>query len=268
MSDANTHIADWLAREPGGEMLLLFCPPAQRRLTGLWGALLDEFDQARFDIDETSVAEAKLGWWAEEILRGAMGQARHPVVQALFHEPATASIEPVSWGELGRSLVGAREPGRVASDLDASLATHRDSARALATIETALFGCPAPVTAIAASLLLRQWRGPGSRAGGAGWRWPLQLLARHQTDGEQVRREPRHPVSLGLVRDFSRELRDRLTDAPGGAELRRFRVSCDAWRLRQWAAGRIERQVPGRLTLLGLAWGAGRSAARMRAGSA
>lgn len=70
----------------------LFLPPAQRRAITALYAYCREIDDAVDEPSDPSVAQAKLGWWAEEIDRLYAGQSQHPVTRALAPHVETFGI--------------------------------------------------------------------------------------------------------------------------------------------------------------------------------
>mgnify|MGYP005812195165 CR=1 FL=1 len=61
----------------------LFLPPARRRAITALYAYCREIDDAVDESSDSSIAQAKLGWWAEEIERLYAGRPQHPVTRAL-----------------------------------------------------------------------------------------------------------------------------------------------------------------------------------------
>lgn len=263
MDEAESYVADWFAREPGSEIGQRFCPPAQRRRFALWGALLEQLEQARFDIAEPGVAQAKLGWWLEDLQHGAAGHARHPLGHAFFAEGAGRDVAPARWTALARAATERGEGGAAPSRVEDLLHGDRVWAEAVAAIETELFRHPSPAVAVAISNCLRRW--PASGTPSPEWRWPLQLLARHQARVEDFASSPPRPSALAVARDLAAELHRILASAQGGPVFRACRSARDAWRLRQWAAGRWDARFPGRMQQLWQYWNAARATMERRA---
>lgn len=69
---------------------LLFVPEEKRRALTALMALVHEIDSVT-EIHEPSVAQAKLGWWVQELGRMLTHQSTHPVTQAL--KPAITAYE-------------------------------------------------------------------------------------------------------------------------------------------------------------------------------
>jgi len=252
VSEADSYIAKWLAREPEMELAQVFCPAVERPLFALWGALLNEFDEAVFELNDTTVAQTKLAWWSDELARGAQGSSRHPLLRDFFLHDAARRIEPARWQVLGHAAIRLAADESTPSDTAAALTRHRPYSEALARIESALFGVVTPVEALALHPLLRQW--PQGEAAST-LRWPLQLLARHQSGVGEVRSES----AAALRRDFAAELLALHGKSRGGALFRRCRSALDAGRLRQLAAGRSAAPAMGRWRTLWLLWRAARA---------
>lgn len=252
MSEADSYIAKWLAREPEMELAQVFCPASERPLFALWGALLNEFDEAVFELNDNTVAQTKLAWWSDELARGAQGSSRHPLLRDFFLHDAARRIEPARWQVLGHAAIRLAADESTPSDTAAALTRHRHYSEALARIESALFGVVTPAEALALHPLLRQW--PQGEATST-LRWPLQLLARHQIGAGEMRSES----AVALRRDFAAELLALQGKNRGGALFRRCRSALDAGRLRQLAAGRSATPAMGRWRALWLLWRAARA---------
>lgn len=252
MSEADSYIAKWLAREPEMELAQVFCPVAERPLFALWGALLNELDEAVFDLSEASIAQAKLAWWGDELVHGARGAARHPLVREFFMQSSTRAVDSATWPRLAHAATVVALDERVPSDTAASLARYRPYCAVLGSIESTLFGVATPTDALALHQILRQWpQGNLSTK----LRWPLQLLARHQIGAGEV-----HAAAGERLRcDFAAELLVVNEKTPGGALYRRCRSALDGWRLRQLAAGPSTGRITGRWRALWLLWRAARS---------
>lgn len=63
-SAIDSHIAKWLAREQEMEAALTFSGAGKHRAM-LWGALLNEWLEATFELSDTGVAQVKLAWWGD-----------------------------------------------------------------------------------------------------------------------------------------------------------------------------------------------------------
>jgi hypothetical protein len=248
MSDAEVYLDEWLASAPEMELALLFCPPSSRRRVALWGALQRALDHAAFELSEPSVAQAKLGWWSDELARGASGAARHPLAREWFAQPGTQALDARQWAALAQHALAVALDDRTPGDVDGALRRYLPYAEALAAAESAVFGGRSQASDLAIERLLRQLDRPAH-----GQAWPLQLLARHQVTRAEI-----DDTSLpGLRRDLAGALLERWPRSADATAHRRMRQALDRWRLRQWQGGR-DRRLPGPLARLWLLWRAAR----------
>ena len=99
------------------------CRPGVRALLALRGELLDAALAQR----DPTIARMRLAWWREEIQRLVMGEARHPVGQALAAAAAGAQLEADYLLELveGAEIDLAGE--RPESDSELTLYLHRSN---------------------------------------------------------------------------------------------------------------------------------------------
>lgn len=221
----------WLHREPEMGLVLRFIPTAQREAAVRWGALLSELRETAFELSDPRVTQAKVGWWAEELLRFHQGQARHPLGHGL--PPG------LPWVDLATALVAVAGGEGRASDPGEALAQVGPLAEAIARVEAGWFGgqAQAATQASVAVHLLAQ-RLVHGRADDDAARVPMNLFARHGLT----------PAALvdargeAVVRDWSSEL---LVHAPRpDARLvvfRRLRAALDLEQL-----GHLRRH-PGRV---------------------
>jgi phytoene synthase len=72
----------------------VFLPSDTRRAITAFYALCRELDDVVDECHERAVAEAKLGWWRDEIERFAAGIPQHPATQALFDTPRGRHASP------------------------------------------------------------------------------------------------------------------------------------------------------------------------------
>ena len=249
--DALAHfVAKWLQREPEMRFAEPFLPPRQRPRAQAWGALLHELREAAFELSDPGVARAKPAWWAEDLLRTAAGEPRHPL---------TAQLDArAPWAAFSRELLRLTEAdGRSPSTQDA-LAGLQPAAQAAAAVEAALFD--AGTDAEATRSLARHWllsRLPQGLADEDQARLPMHLLARHGLTAAELPGERSRP----LLRDWGVELLavapDRL--APPVALFRRARHRLDRLRLRALAREGVPRP-PSPPAALWQAWRAARGA--------
>jgi hypothetical protein len=252
MGEADSYVAKWLARQPEMELAQVFCAPSRRAAFRLWGALLQELDEAVYELSDASVTQAKLAWWGEELLRGANGAARHPLVQAVFAEPAIRELPARDWATLAQAALQVALDDRRAADLAAMIESQRPYAHSLARIESALFGGGDAAVAIAVERTL------GALDAGE-LRWPLPLLARHQVDAAALALQPPPAAVQALAADVARQLAALLPGDDGGV-FRRCRSALLRRRLAARAAGRDLRL--GRFATLWMFWRAARRAPR------
>lgn len=217
MAAATEFAHKWLHREPEMGLVLRFIPVAQRESAVRWGALLSELRETAFELSDPAVTEAKLGWWAEELLRFGQGQPRHPLGQDL--------PEGLPWRDLATALVTVGgDQGRPA-DPDAAVAQLAVFASALARVESAWFGAPPqPLAEASLAIHLLAQRLVHGRGDDDAARVPMNLLARHAltpaalsgVDGEAA------------VRDWAGVLRERAPGpGPGMVLFRRLRAGLD-----------------------------------------
>lgn len=125
----------WRERWPEWSLVERFVAPDLQRRTLAWFALLQEFDDMLNTRGDPLPANAKLGWWGEE-LRGWDGQrSRHPLGRVL--EPVRAP-----WAQLADALptlIEAREP---AANTVQARGALQGFAEAVAAVEAALFDAP------------------------------------------------------------------------------------------------------------------------------
>jgi phytoene synthase len=212
------------------ELAQLFAAPPGRRRFALWGALLEALDDATFGIGETSVAQAKLAWWSEELQQGAT--SLHPLLRELFGDSVVAAVDAARWRALGHAASRLAGDDRTPADVDAALARVAAYAAAVVAIEQHLFDVPGgdPV-AVGIECAARPLLGRSARGG-----WPMQLLARHQVAPDAASAAQPAAAERALRRDFADELRRRLPP-PQGPWFRRSRTLLLADELRGLVAG-------------------------------
>jgi hypothetical protein len=253
MNEADSYVAQWLAREPAMELALLFCVPGERRCVALWGCLQHELDDAAFNLSDATVTQAKLAWWADELQRGTVGAARHPLLRELFEQPATRGIGARTWAAAAQQALALALDEQGPADVDGLLQRYLPYASALAAIESALFGEPSAAEALAVERIVRRLGGAGGPRVAA--EWPLQLLARHQLGREAL---AAGAAAAALRRDIAAPLLARLPSAAAAPRHRRMRQALDAWRLQQWLRGR-DAPAPAGWRRLWLLWRAARA---------
>ena len=159
----------WRTRWPEWRVVEVFLPEAQRPLAVAWFALLQEFTDGMNIAGDPLPADAKLGWWGEELRDWQRQRSRHPLGRLL--EPHRAP-----WFDLAEVLPTLRRmretPGTEAEAFETSLPL----ATAIAEVERVLFAFPQASGwshALAAQLLAARLEGGGTAA------IPLQAGSQH-----------------------------------------------------------------------------------------
>jgi phytoene/squalene synthetase len=243
---ADHFVAKWHRREPEMALAEVFCPVPLRPRFRAWGAMLHELREAAFELSDARVTAVKSQWWADELLRLAQGQGRHPI-------SADLPFPELPWPRLARGLIEQSLADTRPADTGAAIARMRPLAEALAELEAGLFdAAAAPDQAIAIHLLLQ--RLPLGLASDDQAGIPMNLLARHGTTAGQVAAGEGEP----LLRDWAGELLSALPPLPAGAPLfRRLRLRFDRARLQRLAAGKGFDPPPAPASLW-RAWGIAR----------
>ncbi len=208
----------WFAAYPEQRMVALFLDPALRLRASAFGCLAHEIEEAAFGISETQVAEAKLGWWRQELFNAAAGHPRHPITQLLFSESDVAAIPAHDWNLL---IDGALEqldvPGP--ASLDDLIARLDPFYGALANLESKLLcaGRANPESDAALwilSHLLRTLVRPELDVN----LLPLDLCARHGLSRAQLAQAS--SARDALLRDFLADIEREIAGALGIASVR------------------------------------------------
>ncbi|QBM29025.1 All-trans-phytoene synthase [Hydrogenophaga pseudoflava] len=71
----------------------LFLPPERRAAITAFYAFCREVDDVVDEVSDLGVAQAKLGWWRQQVAQAFGGRADHPALQALMPHTATFGIE-------------------------------------------------------------------------------------------------------------------------------------------------------------------------------
>ncbi|CAN5140527.1 presqualene diphosphate synthase HpnD [soil metagenome] len=230
-------VAKWLAREPEMQFALNFCAPARRPTYAAWGALLYALREARFELREPTVADAKRAWWADELRAIGAGQPRHPLSRQLVGRPAP-------WPLLARELAIPADDAMRPADAGRSLALLEPLAHAVLMVESSLFDATHDAAAIAVAESGARTLDPAAvRSLSVHWRLfqlprgladddlagvPMDLLARHGL----TRADLAGALPTALVRDWAAAL--RAAQAVGLADatpFRRAQARFDALRL-------------------------------------
>ena len=127
----------WRARWPEWAVAEAFVPPAQRPLALAWAALQQELTDAAWGGSDARPGEAKLAWWAEELVGWSRGMRRHPLGTVLQGRASGWPMLAAALPSLAASRERPRDPDEAAASL-APLAT------AMARIDEELFGAATP----------------------------------------------------------------------------------------------------------------------------
>jgi len=220
-------LGKWRARWPEWSVVEVFVPHGQRRVALAWFALLQEFEDAMNIAGDPLPADAKLGWWAQELRDWSQQRSRHPLGRIL--EPHEAP-----WATLADALSRVAHARSRPLDQDTAFITVEPLARAIGNVEAALFGGilnPDHVSAIAARVLAArlqdadlqgvpmriQGQQPPTVEG-----WAEELLGRWPTRGAG-------PVPRRLLSALG-QLRLRRSLLEGGRPVHRFRILWRGWR--------------------------------------
>lgn len=170
----DSFLEKWRERWPEWPIAETFVPPAKRELAVAWFALLQEFEDAMNVAGDSLPADAKLGWWAEELRDWSRRRSRHPLGRLL--EPHAAP-----WPGLADALPSLGELRESWSDWETAFARVQPLAQAVAEVEAALFG--GRTDAAVMQTISAQWL--AARQAGAGQgdlpalleRWPARAPA-------------------------------------------------------------------------------------------
>ncbi|MBN8797822.1 MAG: phytoene/squalene synthase family protein, partial [Stenotrophomonas nitritireducens] len=125
----------WRERWPEWPLVDRFVAPELHRRTVAWFALLQEFDDMLNIAGDPLPANAKLGWWGEELRSWAGQRSRHPLGRVL--EPVRAP-----WGQLAEALPDLIEARDAIADPEQARRSLQRLAAAVAAVEAALFDAP------------------------------------------------------------------------------------------------------------------------------
>jgi len=201
----------WRQRWPEWSVVEVFVPASERRIALAWFALLQEFEDALNIAGDPLPADAKLGWWGQELHDWSQHRARHPLGRVL--QPCEAP-----WGALANALPLLVRARSRPLDQDTAFLTLAPLTSAACAVEAALFKGQQDdvlVRAIAAQLLASRLRQGGIDA------VPMQLngntnVSVHAWRSELLRHWPT-PRSAGTPRRLWSALgRSRLLRSPTG----------------------------------------------------
>ncbi len=243
---ASAFTAKWQDRWPEWRIAQVFVPPSQRDVALAWFALRQELLDAAWAGSDPRPGEAKLGWWAEELLGWTQGRRRHPL--GIVLQRTAAAWSPLAMATV--ALAATREPAR-----DAGEAINRlmPFARAAIAIDATLLASPqaASATATVAGLLCEQIVLLGDAAA------PLQVRARlaaavneHAVAGHAI-------VGQAVARAWAGEVLQRWSP-PGGSRAGRILAALERERLARFVAGQAASAPVPRWSTLWTAWRAAR----------
>jgi 15-cis-phytoene synthase len=250
-------------RRPELGLASVFMPAQQRALHWHWLALVEEIEEACFELSESYVAQVKLGWWAEELGRGHAGQGRHPLVQALFEQARAGALPASDWTALAQAGQYVLERELTPADSARAQAALSPLAAAIDVLERGLFGGAEAQPAIASELLLRRLlRARGGHHAQA--RMPRNLLARHALAPSHLAAGSAEPeAERAFLRDYAQELQTMARHSRAGlARPRALATTIAEWRLQRLIGGEIEPRPSGFGLTLAL-WRAARRSAPM-----
>ena len=257
-ADVASFLEDWLTQSPEMDVALVFTGTGRQR-SQLWGAVLNQWLGAIFSPSDTSVALAKLSWWAQAIVEESEPSA-HPLVAAFLRQCVPA-IGVAHWQGLHDAAAQLAALDASPGDIDAMIASRLPVARAIVEIEQALWpqAGAGDAVAVARSLVLWQWRWCVHAEGTRVALVPLQLLARH---GVRLNEAFVDPVERSApVRAVWQDLAGTLLSVPAaihGPRLRRIRTRLDVLSLKRLHSGHAQPFPASGLDVLWQCWQGGR----------
>lgn len=221
------------ARRPELALQAIFLPAGQRGRIALWYALQDEIEEACFELSEPFIAQTKLGWWADELARGARGEGRHPLVQAFFDLPATRAADEALWRALPLAALDLVERELAPASTEQALTALHPLAAVFDRLERVLFGGDSAESLIALDLLLRRQQ-RAALGHHAQARLPRNLLARHALAPAHLSEPEKSDARAAFARDFAAELLSRRPAVRSRlARPRALQTAVLDWHLRQ-----------------------------------
>ncbi|HSR65324.1 MAG TPA: phytoene/squalene synthase family protein [Xanthomonadaceae bacterium] len=216
---AASFVAKWRERWPEWGVAEVFVAPEERLRAVAWFALRQELTDAAWTGGDPRPGEAKLGWWADELLGWTQGRHRHPLAECL----ADASAP---WDLLASCLPSLLASRERAVDADQALVAVEPFAEAVAGVAATLFASrtPAPSRNAALGLLAEQLLVQGEAS--------APLLVRARLGGEVAAEE--------FARAWATELLARWPQPHDGARPGRIHAALLHARLQEFAAdGRL-----------------------------
>lgn len=224
MSDAEalaSFVGKWRVRWPEWRVAEAFVPRAQRETALAWFALRQELTDAAWGGEDATPGEAKLAWWAEELMGWSHGRRRHPLGLALQRLPAP-------WLLLAACLPALRASRERQVDAEQAITVLEPFAEAVAGIAATLFtsDTPAPAASAVVGVLAEQLLYRGDAA------VPVHMGAR-----------PDHAVDSLAARRWGAELLRRWPSPRDGSRPGRVHAALVRSRLQRFVSGR-DRDVP------------------------
>ena len=223
-------IGKWRARWPEWSVAEVFVPPAQHPIALAWAALQQELTDAAWGGSDARPGEAKLAWWAEELIGWSRGMRRHPLGVVL-------QTRATSWPALAAALPALPASRERPRDPEESGSMLQPLTEAMAAIDAELFGSEGragvdhrAAQLVAACLQQARFQQPGDA------HVPLSLLA-GQADGGGRDRWARHllahwPTAGGARprRLWAALARERLEHGDATRPVPTWRVLWLSWR--------------------------------------
>lgn len=259
----------WIAAEPELGLALSFLDPSQRAAQAAYACLQREISHAALAIRESDVANAKLGWWLEELQRSKAGEPRHPLTEVLCEWPGFADVSAATWQGIVLAAVELRER-ESAADLATMLAASQPLMQGFAEVEARLFGAidiAATAQIAAHAQALRELSAISLTLETGHLPLPLDLLARHQLnrDGVSVDSTARRLALRGQAGGLAVGLDHLVKARPALGLIRRAGLIADRSRARRAAKSddpSVSLAVALRRLPFGTAWGIWRAARR------
>lgn len=172
----------WLEAEPEWRLARVFLCQAREPRFEVWSAFEHALRETVWRVRDARVAQAKLGWWLDEIGQARAGAAHHPVLQRMA---ALGALDLFDRGGAEGILRGAshaaamESPADVESMLAAFVALEQPLAQARARLAGVAVADGVVVRGLAAARVLCECRHWARFALPERARLPLDLLARH-----------------------------------------------------------------------------------------
>jgi hypothetical protein len=171
-------------------------------------ALFSVIEQACSTISDDDVARSKLGWWRNELEPKNLAVSQHPLVRDLRNKGGAERLRRESLDHLFRGAAK-RIDAQAPADLAALHRLCTETSQPQLDLELGMVGSTGGISAgqlpgIGFVQLVRESaRGTGQ---GAYWWMPLNLLARHKVNREEILAHPGSGPVLGLFGDLFAEV--------------------------------------------------------------